>query len=96
MTVIFLNLGVQTQSNLPKLHSLSHYKSSIHLFGTTDNYNIEQPECLYIDLTKDAYHMINHKDKYSQMTKWLEHCEKVQDYSAFVNWKQQQGHVVYS
>jgi hypothetical protein len=24
------------------------------------------------------------------MTKWLEHCEKIQDHSAFINWMQQQ------
>jgi hypothetical protein len=88
---IFLDLGVRTQFNLPKLHSLSHYKSLIWLFGTTDNYNTEQPERLHIDLTKDAYRVTNRKDEYPQMTKWLECREKVQDHSAFVNWKQQQG-----
>ena len=82
---IFLNLGVQNQFNLSKLHSLSHSASSIQLFRTMDNYNTEQSKHLYIDLAKDAYHATNHKEKYSQMTKWLEHHEKVQYYSAFID-----------
>ena len=45
---IFLNIGVQNQFILPKLHSLSHYASSIQLFKTTDNYNIEQSEHLLL------------------------------------------------
>ena len=88
---IFFDLGVQTQFNLPKLHSLSHYESSIRLFGTTDNYNTEQTEHLHIDLAKDAYRATNRKDEFSQMTLWLSRREKLQDYLAFVNWRQQQG-----
>lgn len=88
---VFFDLGVRKQFNLPKLHSLSHYESSIRLFGTTDNYNTEQSERLHIDLAKDAYRATNRKEEYSQMTKWLERREKVQDYSAFVNWRHQ-GH----
>ena len=65
--MVFLDLGVQENFNLPKLHSLSHYVSSIWLFSTTDNYNTEQLECLHIDFTKNAYHMSNYKDKYPQM-----------------------------
>jgi hypothetical protein len=48
------------------------YALLIQLFGTTDNYNTEQSECLHIDFTKDTYRATNHKDEYSQMTKWLE------------------------
>ena len=43
--VIFTDLGVQENFNIPKLHSLTHYISLIELFGTTDNYNTEQSEC---------------------------------------------------
>ena len=35
---IFLDLGVWTHFNLPKIHSLIHYTTLISLFGTTDNY----------------------------------------------------------
>jgi hypothetical protein len=83
---------VRKQFNLSKLHSLTHYESSIRLFGTTDNYNTEQSERLHIDLAKNAYHATNHKDEIAQMTKWLERCEKLYHYSAFVNWRQQQDH----
>jgi hypothetical protein len=89
---VFLDLGMHTQFNLLKLHSLSHYASLIKLFGTTDNYNMEQLEHLHIDLVKDTYCITNHKEKYSQMTKWLEHYEKVQQYMVFINWRGQQGH----
>jgi hypothetical protein len=86
---VFVDLGICDHFNFPKLHSLLHYKVSITLFGTTDNYNTEQTEWLHIDFTKDAYHASNHKDEYPQMTAWLEHCEKVQQHSLFVTWRQQ-------
>ena len=38
---VFIDLGARKNFNLPKLHSLGHYASSIQLFGTTDDYNIE-------------------------------------------------------
>jgi hypothetical protein len=88
---VFIDLEVRESFELPKLHSLTHYVSSIRLFGTTDNYNTEQTECLHIDLAKDAYRATNQKDKYAQMTKWLERQEKVQLRSAFMT-RRQQGH----
>ncbi len=86
---IFVDLGIRDHFNIPKIHSLVHYSSSIALFGTTDNYNTEQTERLHIDFTKDAYRATNHKDEYQQMTTWLERREKVQQHIAFV--KRQQG-----
>jgi hypothetical protein len=86
---IFIDLGVREQFNIPKLHSLSHYVSSIRQFGTTDNYNTEQSERLHIDMAKDAYRATNHKDEYSQMTIWLERREKVEEHVAFINWRRQ-------
>jgi len=86
---IFVDLGVQGQFNIPKIHSLIHYSSSIHLFGSTDNYNTEQTECLHIDFTKDAYCTTNHKDEYYQMTTWLERCEKLQQHVTCIKWQQQ-------
>jgi hypothetical protein len=88
---IFIDLGIRDHFSLPKLHSLTHYASSIQLFGTTDNYNTEQTERLHIDLAKDAYRATNHKDEYSQMTKWLERREKIQEFSAFIVQRQEQG-----
>ena len=85
---IFLDLGVRQNFNLPKLHSLTHYVSSIHLFGTTDNYNTEQTERLHIEFAKDAYRATNRKDIYPQMTTWLERREKILLHTAFVKWRQ--------
>lgn len=88
---VFIDLNTRADFNLPKLHSLTHYVSSIQLYGSTDNYNTEQTERLHIDYTKDAYRATNRKDEYSQMTKWLERREKVLHHSAFIIQKEQ-GH----
>jgi hypothetical protein len=87
---IFIDLGTREDFNLPKLHSLLHYSSSIMQFGTTDNYNTEQTERLHIDFTKDAYRATNHKDEYAQMTSWLGRREKVQQQMENIK-RQQQG-----
>jgi hypothetical protein len=86
---IFIDLGVREHFNIPKLHSLSHYVSSIRQFGTTDNYNTEQSERLHIDMAKDAYRAMNQKDEYSQMTIWVERREKIEQHVDFVVWRQQ-------
>ena len=87
---VFLDHGVRDHFNVPKIHGLLHYSSSILLFGTTDNYNTEQTERLHIDFTKHVYHATNHKDEYNQMTTWLEWWEKLQRHAMFINWRQQQ------
>jgi hypothetical protein len=69
---IFIDLGVQNHFNISKLHSLIYYKSSIQLFRTTDNYNTEQSKHLHINVAKDVYCTTDHKDKYPQITNWLE------------------------
>jgi len=85
---VFIDLRVRVHFLIPKLHSMLHYKSSITLFGTTDNYNTEQSERLHIDLTKDAYGASNRKDEYPQMTTWLERREKTHTHAAFIRWRQ--------
>jgi len=85
---VFIDLGVRKNFDLPKLHSLGHYASSIQLFGMMDNYNTEQSEHLHIDLAKNAYHATNRKDEYPQMTAWLERREKIERHSAFIDMKQ--------
>ncbi|KIK78447.1 hypothetical protein PAXRUDRAFT_325404 [Paxillus rubicundulus Ve08.2h10] len=84
---IFIDLGIRTQFNLPKLHAYRHYLHMIQQFGTTDNYNTEYTERLHIDLTKDAYRATNHKDEYSQMTLWLERREKMIWHSNYIRWR---------
>jgi hypothetical protein len=90
---VFIDLGVRDHFNVPKIHSLLHYSSSIILFGTTDNYNTEQTERLHIDFTKDAYRATNHKDEYNQMTTWLERHEKLQQHATSIKWRQQPQHL---
>ncbi|KAF7292189.1 hypothetical protein MIND_01246200 [Mycena indigotica] len=62
---IFVDLGIRTNFNLPKLHGASHYSAYIQLFGTTDNTNTEYTERLHIDLAKDAFRSTNFKDEVS-------------------------------
>ncbi|KAF8261794.1 hypothetical protein EI94DRAFT_1525433, partial [Lactarius quietus] len=84
---VFIDLGICQHFNLPKIHSLSHYIQSIHLFGTTDNYNTEQTEQLYIELMKYAFCATNHKDVPRQMVMWVDCREKVQDHATFIKWR---------
>ena len=84
---VFVDIGIRTNMNLPKLHSLSHYIHSIKNFGTIENYNTEYTERLHIDLTKDAYRATNHKDEYIQMTTWLERKEKIVRHGKYIDWR---------
>ena len=79
---IFVDLRTRQGFNIPKLHSMLHYSSSILLFGTTDNYNTEQTERLHIDFAKEAYRSTNRKNEYMQMTAWLERRERVKRHEA--------------
>jgi hypothetical protein len=85
---IFTDLGVREHFNIPKLHSLTHYVSSIQLFGSTDNYNTEQTERLHIDFVKEAYRATNRKNIYYQMTTWLQRREKISLHTLFINQRQ--------
>lgn len=87
---IFLDLGVRTNFNIPKLHFSSHYHFFIELYGAVDNYNTEYTERLRIDLAKEAYRATNGKDEYTQMTIWLERREKVLHRDRFIWRKSQQ------
>ncbi|KAG1845128.1 hypothetical protein DFJ58DRAFT_801574, partial [Suillus subalutaceus] len=84
---IFLDLGIHSNFNLPKLHGFRHYVHMIKMYGTTDNYNTKYTEHLHINLTKDAYRATNHKDEYSQMSLWLERREKILWHDNFVRWR---------
>jgi hypothetical protein len=86
---VFVDIGVRNDFHFPKIHSLLHYRSSITLFGTTDNYNTEQTERLHVDYTKHAFGATNHKDEEPQMTIWNERREKIEQHALFVAWRQQ-------
>ena len=85
---VFVDLGIRNHFNLPKIHSMIHYSSSIRLFGTTDNYNTEQTERIHIDVIKDAYKETNHKDETIQMATWQQRREKIQVHYAYLKWRQ--------
>ena len=80
---IFVDLEIREAFNLPKLHACLHYRSSIRLFGTTDNYNTQHTEVLH-KASKDAYRASNTKDEYPQMTSWLERCEQVLQHGEYI------------
>ncbi|KAG1739364.1 hypothetical protein EDD22DRAFT_787098 [Suillus occidentalis] len=90
--LIFVELGIRNNFNLPKLHAARHYHLMIMLFGSTDNYNTEYTERLHIDLAKDAYRATNHKDEFAQMTRWLERKEKILRHQKYVSWRLAGGH----
>ena len=84
---IFVELGIRTDFNLPKLHFLVHYIEKIKWLGTLDNFNTEYTEQLHIDFAKGAYDATNHKDELPQMTLWLERKEKVLQFDEYVKWR---------
>ncbi|KAG1761075.1 hypothetical protein EDD22DRAFT_986934 [Suillus occidentalis] len=84
---IFIDLGIRNSFNLPKLHFTAHYAHMIRMFGTTDNYNTEYTERLHIDLAKDAYRSMNHKNEFAQMTTWLERREKIFRHEKYIQWR---------
>ncbi|KAF8801229.1 hypothetical protein BYT27DRAFT_7262263 [Phlegmacium glaucopus] len=69
---ILVSLGICTYFNIPKLHNSSHYFKLIQLYGAANNLNTEFTEWLHIDLVKDVYALTNFKDKFPQMTHWLD------------------------
>ncbi|KAJ4483962.1 hypothetical protein J3R30DRAFT_3839006 [Lentinula aciculospora] len=73
---IFIDLGIRSDFQIPKIHFMNHYVPGIKHMGTLDNFNTEYTERLHIDLAKDAYQATNKKDELSQMAQWLERKEK--------------------
>ncbi|KAM6499250.1 hypothetical protein JOM56_004758 [Amanita muscaria] len=86
---ILVDLGIRDNFNIPKLHALIHYVTSVQLFGSTDNYNTQHTERLHIDYTKDAYRATNTREEFPQMTKWLERQEKVECHEKYIKWHNQ-------
>jgi len=74
---VFIELGLRSDMNIPKFHSLIHYVKSIHLFGTTDNYNTEAFERFHIDFAKEGFRASNKRDEFPQMINWLSRREKM-------------------
>lgn len=81
---IFLELGIRSDFDIPKLHNIGHYRHFIETYGTTDNTNTESTERLHIDMAKHAYAAGNKKDEYPQMTAWLDRREKIMHHAKFI------------
>ncbi|KAI6029102.1 hypothetical protein BKA83DRAFT_4461835 [Pisolithus microcarpus] len=76
---VLLELEVRKDFNVPKIHSLQHYITSIRALGSADGYNTEYPERLHIDYAKDGYRASNKHDYVEQMALWLQ-CQEAMQY----------------
>ena len=81
---IFIDLGICLDFNFLKGHFTGHYCELIECYGTADNFNTEYMEQLHTNLMKDAYCSTNTKDKYPQMTTWLDQHEQVICHDKFI------------
>ena len=82
----FINLNIHEHFNIPKLHSMLHYISSIQKLGSVDGLNSEGPERLHIDYAKKGYHASNKNDYTIQMAKWLQCQESIDLRTAYLQW----------
>jgi hypothetical protein len=83
---VFIRHGARKHFNINKLHSMMHYATAIRELGALDGYNTEGPEHLHIDFAKRAYRATNRNDFISQMVKYLERCEQVFKFDAYLRW----------
>ena len=84
----FVNVvGVRSDLNIPKFHSLMHYITAIRTLGTTDNYNTEMFERLHIDFAKLGWRASNQRDEFPQMVRWLSRQEKVVSFQNYLTWR---------
>ena len=84
---ILKELKIHEHFNIPKIHSLVHYVSSIQALGSADGYNTEYPEHLHINYAKDAYRASNKCDYIEQMALWLQRQEAIHHKAAYHAWK---------
>lgn len=84
---VLIELELREDFNVPKIHSMQHYISSIRALGSADGYNTEYPERLHIDYAKDGYHASNKRDYVEQMALWLQRQEAVHYKSAYLAWR---------
>lgn len=83
---IFIERGVRSHFNIPKVHSMQHYFHMIKSHGTADNFNTELPERLHIDIAKDAFKHTNKKEFIYQMHQRLKRHEAVRKFTAYLLW----------
>lgn len=82
----FVNNGVRTHFDIPKIHSMCHYVASIISRGSADGFSTESPERLHIDFAKSAYRATNKKNYIKQMTKWLTRQESCYRFTTYLQW----------
>ena len=85
---ILMELKIHKHFNIPKIHSLVHYISSIQALSSADGYNTEYPECLHIDYAKDTYCASNKHDYVKQMALWIQCQEAIHHKTAYHAWRQ--------
>ncbi|KAH9912506.1 uncharacterized protein BXZ73DRAFT_56193 [Epithele typhae] len=85
---VFIDLRTRDSEhfNIPKVHWMNHYVSSIIDFGSCDGLSTEISERLHIDFTKLAYRATNRKQYVQQMVIWFSRREKVRWFSGFLRW----------
>jgi hypothetical protein len=82
----FVDLNIREHFNIPKLHSMLHYISSIQNLGSVDGLNSEGPERLHIDYAKKGYRASNKNDYTFQMARWLQRQEAIDLRTAYLRW----------
>ena len=92
---IFVEAGIQTKFNIPKIQLMLHYCNSIVTHGLLDSYNTKSPEQLHIEFAKDAYHASNKWEYMSQMTVWLSHQEAIMHFDAYVEQLKSESRTTY-
>jgi len=89
---IFVDLGARNDFNIPKIHSMLYYTTSIHLFGSVDGFNTELPERIHINFTKKGYRSSNKWDYIYQMTTWLRQQDAIYLKESFLTWYHDNRH----
>ncbi len=88
---IFVEKGIRTGFNIPKVHAMVHYVAKIRRLGTTDGFNTETTERLHIDMAKEAYRASNRRDYHAQMTCHLARLESLELFDEYLAWKHDKG-----
>lgn len=83
---VFIENGIWSDFNIPKLHSLVHYVDSIAGYGAADGYNTEYPERFHIEYAKLGYRASNKREYEKQMVVWLERQEAVDRFHSYIGW----------
>ncbi|KDQ53097.1 hypothetical protein JAAARDRAFT_137388, partial [Jaapia argillacea MUCL 33604] len=83
---VFVDLGLRSHFNIPKLHWLQHYVASIINFGSCDSLSTEIYKQLHIDFAKQGYRASNRKAYIQQMIKWLTCREKIRLFQSYLCW----------